>query len=137
MIRRGVLTGRRGSTPGATIEMAPLIDMVFILLIFYIVSTSFVQDAGVAINRPESRSAQPVATRYLPVAITKLGTVHVAGRAIGPDEQGPIAEALRGLGARRVVLQADREVTTALLLRVLDTCKAAGAENVDVAAIAR
>jgi len=136
-MRRGVLTGRRGRGPGATIEMAPLIDMVFILLIFYIVSTSFVQDAGVAVNRPESRSAEPVTTRYLPVAITKLGTVHVAGRTIMPDEEGPIAEALRDVQAKRVVLQADREVHTALLLRVLDTCKAAGAESVDVAAIAR
>ena len=136
-MRRGVLTGRRRRGPGATIEMAPLIDMVFILLIFYIVSTSFVQDAGVAVSRPSSRSAQPVTTRYLPVAITKLGTVHVAGRTIGPDDHGPIAEALSGLNARRVLLQADREVPTALLLRVLDTCKAAGAETVDVAAIAR
>jgi len=136
-MRRGVLTGRRRRGPGATIEMAPLIDMVFILLIFYIVSTSFVQDAGVAVSRPHSRSAQPVTTRYLPVAITKLGTVHVAGRTIAPDDHGPVAEALNDLNARRVLLQADREVPTALLLRVLDTCKAAGAETVDVAAIAR
>lgn len=137
MMRRGVLTGRRRTGPGATIEMAPLIDMVFILLIFYIVSTSFVQDAGVAIDRPEGRSAEPVRTRYLPIAITKLSTVHVAGRTIAPDEEAPIAEALRDAQAKRVVLQADREVPTALLLRVLDTCKAAGAEAVDVAAIPR
>jgi len=136
-MRRGGLTGKRRPTPGATIEMAPLIDMVFNLLLFYIVSTSFVQDAAVPINRPEGRFAQPVRTRYLPVAITKLGTVHVAGRTIAPDEQGPISEALRDAQASRVVLQADREVTTALLLRVLDTCKAAGAEAVDVAAIPR
>ncbi|MGB2822936.1 MAG: biopolymer transporter ExbD [Phycisphaerae bacterium] len=137
MMRRGVLTGRRHKGTGAAIEMAPLIDMVFILLIFYIVSTSFVQDAGVVINRPESRSAQPVTTRYLPVAITKTGTVHVAGRIIAPDETAPIEAALKDMNARRVVIQADREVPTSLLLRVLDTCKAAGAETVDVAAIAK
>ena len=136
-MRRGVLTGRRGQGSGATIEMAPLIDMVFILLIFYIVSTSFVQDAGVVVNRPESRSAAQVTTRYLPVAITKLGTVHVAGQTIGPDDERPVAEALKDIAARRVVIQADREVTTGLLLRVLDTCKAAGAEHVDVAALRR
>ena len=136
-MRRGVLTGRRRKGAGATIEMAPLIDMVFILLIFYIVSTSFVQDAGVTVNRPESRSARPVTTRYVPVAITKLGTVHVAGQTIAPDEHEPVAEALREMQARRVVIQADRDVPTALLLRVLDTCKAAGAETVDVAAIAK
>jgi biopolymer transport protein ExbD len=136
-MRRGVLTTRRPTGTGATIEMAPLIDMVFILLIFYIVSTSFVQDAGVVVNRPESRSAEPVTTRYLPVAITKTGTVHVAGRVIAPDEAAPIEAALKDMSAKRVVIQADREVPTGLLLRVLDTCKAAGAETVDVAAIAR
>jgi len=136
-MRRGVLTTRRPAGTGATIEMAPLIDMVFILLIFYIVSTSFVQDAGVVVNRPESRSAEPVTTRYLPVAITKTGAVYVAGRAIAPDEAGPIETALKDISATRVVIQADREVPTGLLLRVLDTCKAAGAETVDVAAIAR
>jgi len=117
--------------------MAPLIDMVFILLIFYIVSTSFAHDAGVVVNRPESRSARPVTTRYLPVAITKMRSVHVAGRAISPDDAGTIETALNDLGARTVVIQADREVTTALLLRVLDTCKAGGAETVNVAALPR
>ena len=136
-MRRGVLTGRRRARPGATIEMAPLIDMVFILLIFYIVSTSFVQDAGVVVNRPESRSAEPVTSRYLPVAVTKLGTVHVAGRNIAADDPGPIETALKDMNARRVVIQADREVPTGLLLRVLDTCKAAGADQVDVAAVRR
>ena len=136
-MRRGVLTTRRRTAPGAVIEMAPLIDMVFILLIFYIASTSFVQDAGVVVNRPTSRSAEPVTGRYLPVAITKLGTVHVAGRAIGLDEAEPIQRALEDIGARRVVIQADREVPTWLLLRVLDTCKAAGAQTVDVAALAQ
>ncbi len=134
-MKRGVLTGRRGAGSGATIEMAPLIDMVFILLIFYIVSTSFVQDAGVAVDRPQSSSAVPVRTQYLPVAITKVGTVHVAGRTVSPDDRGIVGEALRAAGADRVVLQADRDVPTHLLLRVLDTCKAAGAASVDVAAI--
>jgi len=136
-MRRRVLSGRLSQRPTATIEMAPLIDMVFILLIFYIVSTSFVQDAGVVVNRPESRSAQPITSRYLPVAITKAGTVHVSGRVIVPGDRETIRIALADLDVRRAVIQADREVTTELLLRVIDTCKAAGAEAVDVAALAR
>ena len=134
-MRHGVLTKRQIRSTGAPIEMAPLIDMVFILLIFYIVSTSFVQDAGVTVNRPESSSAEQVTARYLPVAITKSGTVHVAGRTINPDNSESIRENLRELNARRVVIQADRDVPTGLLLRVLDTCKEAGAETVDVAAL--
>ncbi len=135
-MRHGVLTRRRYRSRGATIEMAPLIDMVFILLIFYIVSTSFVQDAGVVVNRPQSASAKQITARYLPVAITKTGTVHVAGRTINPDDDAPIEAAMKDLDARRVVIQADRDVPTHLLLRVLDTCKAAGADEVNVAAIA-
>lgn len=134
-MRRGILTGRRRQGAGAAIEMAPLIDMVFILLIFYIVSTSFVQDAGVMVNRPTSDSARPVSNRYLPVAITKAGWVHVAGRIIAPGNTEIVRQALADAGVRRVVIQADREVPTGLLLRVLDTCKAAGADAVDVAAI--
>jgi biopolymer transport protein ExbD len=115
--------------------MAPLIDMVFILLIFYIVSTSFVQDAGVAVNRPTSAAAQPLVRRYLPVALTKSGWVHVAGRTISPEDNEAVRKAMFEANVQRVVIQADREVPTGLLLRVLDTCKAAGAETVDVAAI--
>ena len=115
--------------------MAPLIDMVFILLIFYIVSTSFVQDAGVLVSRPESRSAQPVTGRHVPIAITKAGTVHVGGRAIGPDDTPPIADALKAMSTVGVIIQADRDVPISLLLRVIDTCKAAGAETVNVAAL--
>ncbi len=135
-MRRDVLTGRRYSSKGATIEMAPLIDMVFILLIFYIVSTSFVQDSGVVVNRPQSASAEQITARYLPVAITKAGTVHVAGRTINPGDASSIEAAMKDLDARRVVIQADRDVPTHLLLKVLDTCKAAGAKDVSVAAIA-
>jgi biopolymer transport protein ExbD len=133
---RRILTGRRGKSPGAAIEMAPLIDMVFILLIFYIASTSFVQEAGVAINRPESRQAEPVRSRFLPVAITKSGTVHVAGQVMAPGEVDLIRTGLNELNVKRVVIQADREVPTGLLLRVMDTCRVAGAEKVDVAALA-
>jgi len=134
-MRRGVLTGRRRSGRSATIEMAPLIDMVFILLIFYIVSTSFVQDAGVTVNRPHSDSARPVTSRYVPVAITKAGSVHVGGRFVTPEDREAVRSALAEADVKRVVIQADREVPTGLLLKVLDTCKAAGALTVDVAAV--
>ena len=71
------------------------------------------------------------------MAITKSGTVHVAGRTINPDNADAIRDNLRELNAKRVVIQADRDVTTGLLLRVMDTCRNAGAETVDVAALTR
>lgn len=135
-MRRGILTNRRQRSEGASIDIAPLIDMVFILLIFYIVSTSFVQDAGVAIDRPQSSSAQPVTTRYLPVAITKSGSVHVAGQQVSAEDVSAIRQALDNADVSRVIIQADKGVPTGLLLEVYDTCAEAGAKSIDVAAIA-
>ena len=134
-MKRRTLTGRRARQASAGIDMAPLIDMVFILLIFYIVSTTFVQDAGVAVERPTSRSARALSGTYLPVAITKSGRVHVSGAAAAADDAEAVARALAQADTERVVIQADREVPTGLLLRVLDTCRQAGAQTVEVAAL--
>ena len=131
-----ILSMRR--KPGtASIEMAPLIDMVFLLLIFYIVSASFARESSLAIRRPESRQATSSLEPYLAVAITKSGTVHTLGRVVSPDDDRALARALRESGTRRILIQADRAVPTALLLRVMDTCKGAGADTVDVAALAK
>jgi len=134
-MRRGALTGRRKDNRTAAIEMAPLIDMIFILLIFYIVSTSFLREAGVNVDRPESESAERIDEHFLPVAITKSGSVHVAGNKIASSDWSAITDALGRQATGRVVIQADRDVPTWLLLEVMDTCKFAGAERVDVAAM--
>ena len=114
--------------------MAPLIDMVFIMLIFFIVTTSFVKEAGVEVHRPDSRQARAIEERFLPVAITKSGSVYLGRRIVRPDAVEAVARALEEAGLSRIVIQADREVPTGLLLQVLDTCRAAGAQRVDVAA---
>ena len=120
---------------GANVEMAPLIDMVFILLIFFMVTTTFVRESGVEVSRPQSAFAESVEQGFLPVAIDAEGGVHVAGRVVPADSVRAIATALEEVGQRRVLVQADRAVPTELLLKVLDTCKLAGASQVDVAAL--
>ncbi len=135
-MKRAVLTRRMKSGHLAAIEMTPLIDMVFILLIFYIVTTSFIREAGVTINRPESAAAEVMEDKFLPVGITKQGEVYVQGRPVDLENIRTLESALAELQTRKVVLQADRDVSTALLLQVIDFCKAGGAENVSVAALA-
>lgn len=136
MSRARVLGGKAGRR-AAAVEMAPLIDMVFILLIFFVVTTSFVKEAGVEVSRPESAFAERVEEGFLPVAIDKGGGVHAAGRVLAPDAVRSIAALLSESGHKRVVIQADREVPTALLLEVMDTCKLAGARSIDVAAVGK
>lgn len=125
---------RKDRQQPAQIDLAALIDMVFILLIFFIVTTSFVRESGVAVDRPTSVRAAAVASGFVAVAITRDGSVHIAGRSIAPNDQQAIAAALHEGGSRRVVIQADRRATTGLLLEVMDSCLAAGADQVDVAA---
>ena len=127
--------GRNGDKRGADVEMAPLIDMVFILLIFFMVTTSFVRESGVEVDRPQSSFAESVQSGFLPVGIDAEGGVHVAGQVIPADSVRGIRDALDAAGQTRVLVQADKKVTTELLLKVLDTCKLAGASQVDVAAI--
>jgi biopolymer transport protein ExbD len=108
--------------------------MVFLLLIFYIVSTSFIQDTAVTVTRPSSQYAGPVNERYLPVTLTRQGMLHADGRS-GPVEQSThIAAALAESGVRSVVLRADAEASTEMLLSAMDTCREAGADAVLIAA---
>lgn len=127
----------RHPSRNATIDMAPLIDMVFLLLIFYIVSASFTQDSAVRINRPESNVSRKISEEVLPVAITKSGLVQVAGQSISSAGRKVIAAAVKRAGCKNVLVYADREVPTGTLLRVMDACREGGAKNINVAATAR
>lgn len=119
----------------AAIDMAPLIDMVFLLLVFYVVTASFDPGAAVPVRRPESAQAAPVAGPRLAVALTRDGAAFVDGRPARADLREAVARALRARGTRRVLLYADRAAPTGALLRTMDACRAAGAEDVEVAAV--
>lgn len=127
--------GRKAGQGAASVDMAPLIDMVFILLIFFMVTTSFVKETAIEIARPSSQHAEPVSEGYLVVSVEPSGAVQLLGRVIPPDSVRGVASALAESGKERILIQADREVPTHRLLEVLDTCRLAGAEHVDVAAV--
>lgn len=134
MSRTRVLGGRRDRR-GASVDMAPLIDMVFILLIFFMVSTTFVRESGVNITRPQSALAQSINPGFVAVVIDKNANVYIDGRLIAPDSIHEISRVLEEARRNRIVIQADRDVPTHILLKVLDSCRLAGAKQVDVAAI--
>ncbi len=125
----------RRETP-VELNVIPLIDVVFFLLVFYVITTSFVQEAAVPVDRPGSSQAQAVTGAWVAVAITKGGTIQVGERIVDLPMLGDaVAAALRDSAAVRVVVVPDREVPTGLLLRVMDACRLAGATSVDVAAV--
>ncbi|MEE8398785.1 MAG: biopolymer transporter ExbD [Desulfobacterales bacterium] len=115
--------------------MAPLIDMIFILLIFFLVTTSFVKESGVEIQRPIAASAESRVKANLILGITKDGSIHVEKRlldirSVRSYMERFLAESPQG----NVVIAADAESMSGIVLQVLAACRAAGIKNVSVAA---
>ncbi|MCE3025488.1 MULTISPECIES: biopolymer transporter ExbD [unclassified Salinicola] len=124
---------REASDDATGIDLTPMLDVVFIMLIFFIVTTSFIKESGVEIERPQSSEATARPDTQVLVAITQDGAVWVDGEAVDAHRVGAKVAALVS-GDGSVVVQADRRSTTGLLLEVMDRIRQAGVDNVAVAA---
>ncbi|MGO3698554.1 MULTISPECIES: ExbD/TolR family protein [Halomonas] len=115
------------------VNLTPMLDVVFIMLIFFIVTTSFIKESGIEIERPESSAASPRPEAQVLVAITPEGAVWVDGKPVDVHHVGrEVAGMLTEQGS--AVIQADQASTTGLLIEVMDRLKEAGVEQVAVAA---
>jgi len=123
----------------AEINITPMLDVVFIMLIFFIVTTSFVREIGVDVNRPSNEPPKDQKlSEVITVRIDKAGKIIVQGRII--DIRAVRANIESSLAAKPeapVVVVADRESDAGLLVRVIDQARVAGAETVSLAAAAR
>lgn len=131
-MRRG-FTHEVEAQPGVEINMSPLIDMVFLLLIFFVVTAVSAVDPGVEVQKPSALSATPVARDSLMLALTAEGEVVYGGRPLGLHAvRGVVARQIREL-AVPVVILADARAPTGDLVALIDECKLAGAGSVSVA----
>jgi biopolymer transport protein ExbD len=121
--------------PTATdIDIAPLIDMVFILLIFFMVSTTFVKDMQLDIERPGAASAQRSSTKAIRVHIERAGGIYLDGQPVKPWMlQSRVRELIKGGGSGQVLVVTDRLVPAERLVEVVDQCRLGGATDVGVA----
>jgi biopolymer transport protein ExbD len=116
-------------------NITPLIDMVFILLIFFAVNASFVKEAGVEIERPSARSAVTQEQANIMIAVTENGEVWVDRQRVDPRSVRGHVERLHAENPEgAVVILADEKSETGLVIEVLDQARLAGVENVAVAA---
>jgi biopolymer transport protein ExbD len=116
------------------INIAPLIDMVFILLIFFMATTTFVRDAKLDLTRPGAKTAEAADSRTLRVTLGRRGELFVNARPVKPWMlQARVREALSGQRVHTVLVIADQRVDTGHLVEVVDQCRLAGAEDVGVA----
>ncbi len=115
------------------IDIGPLIDIIFILLIFFMVSTTFVRSHQLGIERPSASSAQPADVRAIRVTVTQQGEVFLDGQAVEPWMLQSRVRSLLGVDARRPVLvTGDSRLASGRLVDIVDRCRLAGAQNVAV-----
>lgn len=117
------------------IDMMPLIDMIFILLIFFLVTASFVKESGVEVNRPEAASAEMKDATGMIIGITADGDVFINREQVELRRiRGLVEIFLAENKDGGVIIDADGDCATAKLINVLDQCRLAGAENIAVSA---
>ena len=115
------------------IDMSPMIDCVFILLIFFIVTTTFVDETGIEVDKPQAASAVRLEKTSLLLALTAKGEIVYGGREIGIGGVQPLVKRMLQKEEIPVIVQADQAAPAGLLVRVIDEAKLGGAVKVSVA----
>ncbi|GAA3925092.1 biopolymer transporter ExbD [Litoribacillus peritrichatus] len=116
------------------IDMTPMLDIVFIMLIFFIVSTTFVKEAGVEINRPAASTAEKQESTGVMLAVTADGLIWLEGDQTDVRMIRPKLERLKVEQPDvSVMVQADENAKTGVLIKVMDQIKLAGIAQVAVA----
>lgn len=127
---------RRGNDDEAQINITPMLDIVFIMLIFFIVTTSFVKEFGVDVNRPTSAPVkEQKKSEIIAIRIDETDQIFVQDRLV--DVRAVRANVESGLANKpdaTVVVVAHRLSEAGLLVRVIDQARVAGAEKVSLAA---
>lgn len=117
-------------------NIAPLVDMVFLLLIFFLVTTTFSRETGVNVRKPKARTAQALSRESILVAVTKEGTIHIDNRRVDLEMLNRfIKDKVRENPESPVIIIADKSALTGNIIEVMDECKVAGAERISLAAM--
>ena len=117
------------------VDLTPMLDVVFIMLIFFIVTASFVKEAGIEINRPNAATAERKEQGNILVAITENGQIWIDRRQIDPRALRANIERMHAENPNgAVIIQADEDSRNKLLVQVMDAARLAGVESVSIAA---
>lgn len=117
------------------INMTPMLDIVFIMLIFFIVTAVYVKEAGVTINKPNAQSAQLKSQASILIAVTSADQVWVNRKKVEIKALRTVLEQLISENPRgTIVIQADREARSGLTMEVMEAARQAGAANVALSA---
>ncbi|WP_027708385.1 ExbD/TolR family protein [Zooshikella ganghwensis] len=118
------------------VDLTPMLDVVFIMLIFFIVTSSFVRESGVTVSRPEAQTAQDQPAGAILVAIKPSGDIWIDKRQVDIRRVRAHIERLKAeMPEVSAVIQADRDARTGILINVMDQIKLAGISQIAVATV--
>ena len=119
----------------SAIDITPMLDVVFIMLIFFIVTATFVKEAGIDVNRPDAATAIKKEKANILIAINENNEIWIDRRRVDIRAVRPNIERLHAENPQgSVVIQADKESKTETLIKVMDASRSAGVFNVSIAA---
>jgi len=118
------------------INLTPMLDVVFIMLIFFIVTASFIKEAGIDVNRPDAPSADSQDDAAILIAISANDEIWIDRQETEPNAVRGMIERLHAENPKgSIVIQADEESTHEMLVVVMEAAKQAGVTNVAIAAL--
>jgi biopolymer transport protein ExbD len=126
---------RKLEEPEESIELnlIPLIDIIMFLLIFFISTTSFIEEPGVTVNKPRAATAKQTDKNSIIFAVTADGKVAYGGKEIGLGGVRPTVKRLCAKEPLPVVIQSDENSDSGMVISVIDEAKLGGAKDVNLA----
>ena len=116
------------------INITPMLDVVFILLIFFIVTANFIKEPGLEVNRPDSETAEPTENAAILIAVGNAGEIYMDGRRIDKRQvKANVVSLLAENPQGSVVIQADEKATADTIMAVMDGAREAGVYNISLA----
>ncbi len=125
----------RKQTPKPELNIAPLIDMVFLLLIFFMVATTMQKESGITIQRPRAETAQALSEDSLVIAVTDTGEYFFENKKLSIGELKALFGDDKTINAEKnVIILADEKAYTKAVIDLLDALRAVGVNNLSIAA---
>jgi biopolymer transport protein ExbD len=118
----------------AAVDMTPMLDIVFIMLIFFIVTTSFVKEAGIEVNKPKAAQATKKKNANIFIAIRGNGEIWMDKRQVDVERvSANIERLLAEQPTEIVIIQADKDAKHGVVVKVMDQIKATGDLKISIA----
>ena len=124
-----------GEEEESEINLTPMLDVVFIMLIFFIVTASFIKEAGIDVNRPDAQTREVQENANILVAISEANEIWIDRRRVDPRAVRAVLERAHAENPEgAVVIQADKKAYTETVVLVMDSARQAKIFNVSIAA---